>query len=134
MTSVKTAAHGSFDRVTFAFEPSMSGSAGTPAFEVSQVQRPFTKDPSDQPMSVDGDRFFRIVFHGASGVDLSEGDPRRTYKGSEDIHTGLTRIVEVEEQGDFEATLSWIIGIRGPGCPTSISLTGPVRVGLDFAS
>ena len=117
--------------MTFEFDSSdMGGQA--PRFELAPVEPPFTKDPSDEPMTVDGRRFFRIIFHGASGYDLSSASPHETYTGPEELHPGLPSLIELEQQGDFEATLSWIFGLERPGCPRVTTLKSPLRVAIDF--
>jgi hypothetical protein len=47
----------------------------------------------------------------ASGVDLSGDSPRETYTGPNRLRVDRA-IVEVVRTGDFEANLTWVLGLR----------------------
>lgn len=99
------------DRIRFVFE-STNGVPVTPAYTVEYRDGPFTEDPSDLPATIAGTRFIHIHFEGASGVDLSGPTFRETYLGPDSIvPTGAVRVAEVSEIGDFEAVMTWVIGI-----------------------
>lgn len=46
---------------------------------------------------------------------------------------GLPSIVEVEKTGDFEAVLTWVIGLRQATDFRIVELGGPVRLVIDVA-
>ena len=131
LTDVRAAAHSGFDRVVFEFKPGHTP-GGIPKYRLAEASPPFTKDPSDQPMTVEGDAFYSLNLQGASGVDTSGTEYQQTYTGPKEIKADLAVLVEAEEQGDFEATINWIFGANQPSCPKVSTLTGPLRIVIDF--
>jgi len=96
-----------YDALIFDFD------RGLPEWEVKVADPPFTKDPSGQPLEVQGKAFVTVIFRGASIVD-EEFQP--IYEGLTDLHPGLPRIQEVVLAGDFEAVSSWVVGLASPVC------------------
>jgi len=132
LTRVRVGAHEGFDRIVFEFEapdPDPGGKAGIPHFEIKTVKPPFSEDPSDRPIDVFGDAFVRIVFQGASGYDF---DGNATYKGSHRLTPGFGTLAQAVEGGDFEATMTWILGLSRPTCWQIQELHNPDRVVIDF--
>lgn len=132
LVDVRTAKHEGYDRFVFEFRPGESSPDAIPRYRLTTVTPPFSKSPSDEPMEVDGSRFFAINLQGATGVDMSGPTYKETYTGPEEIKPGTPVLVEAEQQGDFEATLDWIFGVQGGGCPTVTKLTKPTRLAIDF--
>lgn len=128
LTDVSVASLPGKDRVTFTFE---QGST-VPRFQLSSASPPFHQDPSDEPMDVEGSSFMRVVFHGASGVDLSSSGVRKTYTGPVSLKPRLKVVQDVEQEGDFESTLTWDIGLSRPSCWAADLLTDPARVIIDL--
>ena len=83
---------------------------GTPAFDVQYVEPPITQDGSGEEMQVAGSAFLSVRMEPASGVDLSGEEYEETYTGPERI-PGTGVIAEVVRTGDFEAVLSWVVGL-----------------------
>jgi hypothetical protein len=132
LTRIRVGAHEGFDRIVFEFEapsPDPGGKAGIPHFEMKTVKPPFSEDPSDRPIDVFGDAFVRIVFQGASGYDF---DGNATYKGPHRLTPGFGTLAQAVEGGDFEATLTWILGLSRPTCWQIQELHNPDRVVIDF--
>lgn len=90
--------------VTFTFRE------GTPGFDVQYVEPPITQDGSGEEMQVAGSAFLGVRMEPASGVDLSGEEYEETYTGPERI-PGTGVIAEVVRTGDFEAVLSWVVGL-----------------------
>ena len=130
LTSVEVADLGDFDRVTFQFRDP------TPLpdiFRVEFVSRPVFANPSGEEVTVAGAAVLQIVMSNASGVDLTVDPPEQTYTGPTRIVANLPNVIEVVETGDFEAVLSWAIGVRsGAGGGTAQVLTNPTRVIVDI--
>ncbi len=131
---------GTFDRVTFHFRTlvcldfcSTPPSNPQPTiFRAEFVDRPVLANPSGQEVPVSGNAVLQLVMSNASGVDLSVDPPVQTYTGPTRIEANLPNVVEVVETGDFEAVLSWAIGVRsGAGGATAQVLTSPTRVVVD---
>lgn len=96
--------------VTFTFRDDQ-----VPGFDAGYVEPPITQDASGEPMDVAGDTFLQIRMEPASGVDLgsdSEQGYEETYTGPGRIE-GDAPIAEVARSGDFEANLTWVIGLSG---------------------
>lgn len=132
LTDVRVGAHDGFDRIVFEFQepnPNPAGNGGIPRFEIRQANPPFSEDPSDTPIHVEGDAFVRIVFQGASGYDF---DGNATYDGPRRLTPGFGTLAQVVEGGDFEATNTWILGLSRPTCWEIRALHDPERVVIDF--
>jgi len=136
LTDVQAAAHPCFDRVVFTFKQK-SGTNGTPGYRIEYKDGPFSHDPSDMPMTVAGSAFLFLRVMPASGADLASTLPSIpvTYTGPKDIKpSGTAHVAEVEEAGDFENVLSWVIGLKGVA-PFAVSVlrTGSdIRLVIDF--
>jgi hypothetical protein len=132
LTDVRVGAHDGFDRIVFEFQepdPNPAGNGGIPRFEIRQANPPFSEDPSDTPIHVEGDAFVRIVFQGASGYDF---DGNATYDGPRRLTPGFGTLAQVVEGGDFEATNTWILGLSRPTCWEIHALHDPERLVIDF--
>jgi hypothetical protein len=132
LVAVRIGTHQGYDRITFEFkapEPNPGGEAGIPRYEIRTAKPPHYEDASGLPLEVNGNSFVGIVFHGASGVDF-EG--RATYTGPKVVRAGFDNLVEAVRSGDFEATLSWILGVRRQTCWQVHELHNPDRVAIDI--
>jgi hypothetical protein len=101
---------------------------GLPSYAITSAVPPFTRDPSDLPLTVEGTAFFSVVFQGASIVD-EEFQP--VYEGPTDFKPTLTRIQHVVMAGDFEAVSTWIVGLAGPAC-LAVQSSPPDRLVIAF--
>lgn len=134
LKDVRAAAHEGFDRVVFEFEAPEGQAEAIPRYMLRSVAPPFTKDPSDEPMAVSGSAFLALNLQGASGVDLSGETYRQVYIGPKELRPNLAVLVELEEQGDFEATVNWVFGLSEVSCPTVTTLSRPHRIVIDLPS
>jgi len=90
--------------VTFTFRSDL------PGIDVRFVDPPVTQDGSGKEVDVDGDAFLHVRMEPASAVDLSKDPFEETYRGPDRLR-GSGPITEVVKTGDFEANLSWVIGL-----------------------
>jgi len=90
--------------VTFPFRDDV------PGIDAKYVQPPITEDASGRTVDVKGSAYLSIRMEPASGVDLSGGAPEETYTGPKRID-GSGAIAEIVQTGDFEANLTWVIGL-----------------------
>jgi hypothetical protein len=94
------------DRVTFAFRS---------APERVDVRRAsadeLVEDGSGRTVRVRGSAFLVVRFEPASGFDLSEPEGRATYEGARRLAPESGPVQEVVRLGDFEAVLTWAIGL-----------------------
>jgi hypothetical protein len=93
------------DSVTFVFRDE------TPGYEVQYVPPPITEDASGEEVAVGGSAYLHVRMEPASGVDLSGAEFEETYTGPTRIAGDGSPIVEVVRTGDFEAVLSWVVGL-----------------------
>jgi hypothetical protein len=130
LTDVQAQNMGDFDRVTFTFE------GGTPTIlKADYFDGPAALSPSGLLVSppVAGPPRLQITMGGASGTDLTVNPPHDTYTGPTRFSPNLSKVVELVEVEDFEATLSWVIGLRGREVVVTVQvLNGPTRVVVDI--
>lgn len=107
IADVEAQGYPDYDVLVFDFDQ------GLPDYAITSAVPPFTRDPSDLPLTVEGTAFFSVVFQGASIVDL---EFQAVYKGPTDFKPNLTRIRHVALAGDFEAVSTWIVGLAAPAC------------------
>lgn len=132
LTDVRVGAHRGFDRIVFEFaapEPNPGGKAGIPFYEIRQAKPPFTQDPSGMPVEVFGEAFVHLVMHGTAGYDF-DGNP--TYPGPRVLTPGFGTLAQVAQAGDFEATMSWVLGLSRSTCWQVLELRNPDRLVIDF--
>jgi hypothetical protein len=131
LTTVRAGRHPGFDRVVWTFD------GPTPAYRVGYVERPITEDGSGRRVEVEGDAVLQIILTPASGTDLTGEELRQVYEGPRRITAtrfGTTVVREIVETGDFEATLSWVVGVDRLAPFAVFELSNPTRVVVDIAS
>ncbi len=130
MRVVRAGRNAGYDRVVFEF----SGLA--PAYQVTYVDG-VREDPSDRPVSLDGDAFLLVVMPGGTLDTTSQvTDPTtaRSYTGPRRIRPNLDAVEEIAAAGDFEGVLSFGIGIDERAPFRVLRLTGPGRIVVDVAA
>jgi len=101
------------ERVTFRFRPHAGVDA--PPSHYVKFSDQVLREGEGQPADVAGTAFVVVVF-GAIGVDLSGDEPVEIYTGATEFTPGFGTVQEVEELGDFEATVTWAIGLARRAC------------------
>ena len=137
LVAVRTAHQSGFDRVTFEFASPAGGPgrSGFPAYRVTPQGSPrMVRDPSGQPVTLQGSAALRVVVQHASGFDMTASPARATYSGGRDLRPALPAVREVEQLGDFERVLSWGIGLASPVCSRVVVLGNPTRIAVDVQS
>ncbi|CAB4552870.1 unannotated protein [freshwater metagenome] len=128
LVDVRTGRHDGYERVVFEFLGDR-----VPGYAVQYVDPPFTADPSDLPVAVDGDAFLRVRMAWASGYDLT-GDLGQVYTGPDRIDVNAPVVQELVLLGDFEAVLSWVIGVDAEHPFRVTILDEPARIVIDIAT
>ena len=121
--------HEGYDRVVFQFQN------GLPGYKVEYVQPPLTEDGSGKPVSVKGNAIVSVRMEPASGFDLNTGEGVLTYKGPKRIDgssAGASVVQELVRTGDFEAVLTWAIGLSDKVDFRVQTATSPDRLIVDF--
>jgi hypothetical protein len=127
VVAVRAGPQAGFDRVVLEF----SGPAA-PGYAVGYVDQP-VQDASGRAATVAGTATLEVRTSPASGVDISPAGVRTTYAGPERIRPAGTAVVqELARAGDFEGTLTWVVGTSRP-VPFKVStLSSPPRVVVDL--
>jgi hypothetical protein len=129
LTAIRIAHNPGFDRLVFEFGPSTApGVYGMPPFRVAVATS--LSGPSGQPVPVEGNALFGVRFQNASTVNPSDGS--RSYTGASSLKPTTPLIKEVRLVEDFERVMVWGVGLQRLQCPALLTLTGPVRLVLDF--
>jgi hypothetical protein len=117
------------DRVTFEF-----GGVGQPGVDAGYVARP-TADGSGAAVKVEGSAYLQVHLTPAASFDLTGEVPKPTYTGGDRVRgTGTRAVTEVVRSGDFEANLTWVIGVRSKAPFRLSTLSNPTRVVLELAA
>ena len=124
LADVRVGTHPGYDRIVFEFIED-----GTPEFRIEVAEPPFTRDPSDMPMAVNGSAFLQIILNGGTKVG-DDGSP--TYTGPTEFGPGFDQLVDLIERGDFEAINNWYVGMAGEGCLRAFVLSDPSRIVIDL--
>jgi hypothetical protein len=123
--------HEGFDRIVFRFENLR------PGYKIAYVDRPIVEDGSGAPIEVAGGAVLLVRMEPASGFDLETGEGRLVYKGPRRIDgtaSGASVVKELVRTGDFEAVLSWAIGLEKQSEFRVQTLDDPARLVVDVAS
>jgi hypothetical protein len=126
LTDVRVAGHQCFDRVVFEFRD-----PGDPGYQVGYVPGPIVMDGSGEPVAVQGSTFLQIRMPSASGFDFETSTP--SYNGpTEFTPSDTTQVRQVVRTGDFEALLTWVVGLDEQRPFTVTTLQDPTRVVVDI--
>jgi hypothetical protein len=126
---IGVARHEGYDRVVFQFRNHI------PAYRVEYKDPPFAEDGSGNPVNVAGSAFVVVRMEPASGFDLSTGEGELVYKGPKRIagaDVGTSVVRELVRLGDFEAVLTWVIGLEERVDFRVRTLADPPRLVVDF--
>ncbi|HEX6312897.1 MAG TPA: hypothetical protein VF152_14885 [Acidimicrobiia bacterium] len=123
---VRVAGHECFDRVVFEFRD-----PGAPGYEVSYVPGPIVMDGSGEPVAVEGSAFLQIRMPYATGFDFETSTP--SYTGpTRFTPADTTQVREVVRTGDFEAILTWVVGLDEERPFQVFTLEDPNRLVVDI--
>lgn len=126
---VAVAGHDGYDRVVFQFRN------GLPGYRVGYVEPPLREDGSGNVVNLDGNAFLVVRMEPASGFDLSVPEGELIYTGPRRIPGDGTSVVrEIVRTGDFEAVLTWAVGLDGRVPFRVLTLDDPFRIVVDFAA
>lgn len=121
--------HEGYDRVVFQFRDQL------PGYRVEYVQRPLKEDGSGNPVEIQGGAIVLVRMEPASGFDLTTGEGVMVYRGAKRLEgsaAGTSVIRELVRTGDFEAVLSWAIGLEERVDFRVRTATSPARLIVDF--
>jgi len=111
LTAVKVDSDACSDRVVFDFR--RAGGA-EPGYTVSYrpAAEAQTEDASGRHIPIAGKAFLVVRFEPAATADLSGAKLEKTYTGPRTIKpVGMRWVQQISKTGDFEAVLTWAIGL-----------------------
>ena len=127
---IRTGRHPGYDRVVFEFV------GPAPAYQVQYVAE-VRHDPSGRPVSLEGDAFLLVVMPGGTldtTPQVSDPSEARSYRGPRRISPELQNVREIAAAGDFEAVLSFGIGVAHRDQFRVLRLSDPARIVVDVAT
>ncbi|HEX5949197.1 MAG TPA: hypothetical protein VFZ45_06500 [Actinomycetota bacterium] len=113
-TEVEVESEDGVDRITFEFEPEPSAPNRPPWHHIS-FQDELITEGEGRTVEVEGEAFLLVSFQ-AIGVDLSGEEPVEVYTGPKEFTPGYGTLKEAEHLGDFEAQVSWGLGLADRTC------------------
>ena len=123
LIDVRAGTHTGYDRVVFEFR------GAVPEHRVGYVDQ-LVEDGTGDPVSVAGDADLEVVFQGANAHEENGSptvSPRR-------FSPGLPAVKEVAQLGDFEAVVSYGIGVDQRRPIQVSTLSDPSRLVIDIAT
>jgi hypothetical protein len=123
LVDVRAGRHPGFDRVVFEFR------GAVPEHHVRYVDQ-LVEDGSGNPVSLAGTADLEVVFQGAN-AHTDDGAPTVSPRR---FSPGLTAVKEVAQIGDFEAVVSYGIGLDRRRPLTVSTQSGPSRLVIDVST
>ena len=118
VTGIRVAHHSEapgFDRIVFDF------GGGLPSYDLTRQESPgFVKDPSGQPLTLDGSAGIKLTFRDADVQGVAN-----------DQKPGLAGVREIALLGNFERVLSYGVGLSSSQCVRVLELSNPSRLVVD---
>ncbi len=121
LVRVRAGRNKDFDRLVFDFE------GPTPGVRVEYVNQ-LVEDGTGNPVPLRGRAVVQIVIQPAN-AHRDDGTP--TISGPLPDLTGFAAFRQIADAGDFEAVLTWGIGVAARTGLRALLLTGPSRVAVD---
>jgi hypothetical protein len=111
LTDVEVETEDCVERVTFKFKESKPGPGYDVSYQPPEVAK--TQDGSGDPVAVAGGDFLVVRMFPAMTAEIDGEDVKPTYTGSRNIPAPIEArmIREVAQTGDFEAQVTWAIGL-----------------------
>jgi hypothetical protein len=123
LVDVRAGRHPGFDRVVFQFR------GAVPQHRVRYVGQ-LVQDGSGNPVSVAGGADLEVVFQGANAHN-QDGSPSVSPRR---FSPGLPAVKEIAQVGDFEAVVSYGIGVDRRRPLEVSTLSGPSRLVIDVST
>jgi hypothetical protein len=123
LVDVRAGSHQGFDRVVFEFD------GAVPEHTVSYVDR-LVEDGTGDPVSLSGSADLEVVFRGAN-AHREDGSPTVSPRR---FSPNLTAVKEIAQTGDFEAVVSYGIGVDQRRPLKVFTLSEPSRLVVDVST
>jgi hypothetical protein len=103
---------------------------GAPLYVIGYEEGPF-QETSGDTVEVNGAAYVVVRISPARLHDIDTGEP--TYTGDEELDPGADPIVEIQFIDDFEASMTWVIGLTSERPFIVRVFQDPLRVVVDIA-
>lgn len=125
LADVRLGVHEDSDRFVLEFTDRV------PGYSVGYRPLPAHVDPSGREIPLPGaNAMVQISLNPATATGWTDGE--RTYFGPSTVKAETTEVTEAKSAGDFEAVLTWVVGLRRE-VPFHVSaLDGPPRLVVDL--
>ena len=125
LVAVRCAHHPGFDRVTFEFR------GGQPGSRSIRYVSSLTEDASGKPVHLAGGAILQVVFHGLNAHDPDTGNSTVTNSCRS---PGLPSLKEIAPAGDFEAVVTYGLGVDHRVPFKVLELSNPPRLAIDLST
>jgi hypothetical protein len=126
LTAVRAARQDSVDRVVLEFADRV------PGYSISYKQKPIMNTEGN-PVALAGSTALVVHMQAASGFNQASG--QSTYTGPKELKPAGTRAVQdVAQVEDFEAVLSWAVGLNAEAPFRVSTLASPPRLVIEVVS
>lgn len=122
LTDVRAARHDGFDRVVFEL-----GSGSAPGYHLEYIDRPVRKCGSGDVAPIAGDAWLEVRFEPANAHAPSGAPTIAKREQTVDLEV----VSELEQTCDFEAVVSWVVGVKRPNRYRVLTLDAPLRLVVD---
>lgn len=122
LTDVRAARHAGYDRVVFEF-----GKGSAPGYHLEYIDRPVRQCGSGDTTPIAGDGWLEVRFEPANAHTPSGA---ATVAKREQV-VELEVVKELEQTCDFEAVVSWVVGVKRPNRYRVLTLNEPMRLVVD---
>ncbi len=125
LSTVRLARQDGYDRLVLEFTDQV------PGYTVGYRPLPARDDASGAEIPLPGAITAVVVtLHPASGHREDTGAP--TYTGPATVAADTAQVTQAQAAGDFEAVLTWVVGLRAKTSFRVTVLAGPPRLVIDF--
>lgn len=121
LVAVRTGTHEGFDRIVFEFEERV------PGYHIEYIDQPVRKCGSGNVTPVAGDGWLEVRMSPVN-AHTEEGQPTVTER---ERMPNLTVLSELELTCDFEAIVTWVLGVESPNRYQVQELNSPPRLVVD---
>jgi hypothetical protein len=123
LRQVRTAQHEAYDRVVFEFE-----GAELPGYHIEYIDKPVRSCGSGDVVALKGDGWLEIRLQPAE-AHTEEGAPTVE---SRDRAPNQKIIKQLKLTCDFEADVTWVLGVASPNKYRVLELKNPTRLAVDI--
>jgi hypothetical protein len=121
LVAVRTGTHSGFDRVVFEFDERI------PGYHIEYIDRPVRKCGSGNTTPIAGDGWLEVRMS-PTRAHTEEGGSTVTER---ERMPNLAVLAELELTCDFEAVVTWVLGVESPNRYRIHELTDPPRLVVD---